>query len=67
MMPPLYFRLFYTFITVFILAKPSALYSQGCEKVKLTDFPKNDLPATIDTSLAKRAELIDGSIVMVLP
>lgn len=33
------------------------VYSQGCEKVRLTDFPKIDLPATIDTSNSMKEKL----------
>ena len=42
-------------LAIFVL--PLAALSQECEKVKITDFPKNDLPKIIDTSQAKRAEL----------
>ena len=56
-MSPFQQKLLFRFILLPLLILPFAANSQECEKVKLTDFPKKDLPKIFDSSQAKRAEL----------
>jgi len=56
-MPNKHHRLFNFAFIFALLTTPLVASTQACEKVKLTDFPKSDLPAVLDTSVSKQSNL----------
>jgi uncharacterized protein YecT (DUF1311 family) len=51
------YRLLCTVFTALPVTGTINICAQGCEKVRLTDFPKSDVPARIDTSQSMREKL----------
>ena len=61
-MPHICYKIFYFFVIALLLTEPFVVHTKDCEKIKLIDFPKNDLPEIVDTSLRNQEELkVNGS------
>lgn len=54
-----YKKLLFLFFLLVILAMPQTSRSQECEKMKISDFPKKDLPSGIDLGHIKPADIKD--------
>ena len=54
-----YKKQFFLLQVLAILTMPLSLRSQECEKMKISDFPKKDLPADVDLEHIKRTDIKD--------